>query len=746
MNYQGFHNFYANSIKALFYIVPFLPLYVANSMLFPYITGRNFTFRIIVEIALIFWIGLAALDKRYRPELSWLMRTVLVFTAVVFVADIFGASFYRSFWSNYERMEGFLMIAHMAAFFVIAGTVFRLKEWYIFAHLILIGSFSVAFWALLQRLGYLQSIQGGNRVEGSIGNPSYLAAYLMLSSVVALALLLYANKKWLKWIYGGLIAFEVLIIYFSATRGTTLALIGGIALFAVIYFWLSRKDTDKQSAVYRPIVIWTVTAAIVIPLFFWSIRNTEFVKSSPSLQRLTSTSFSSQTIQSRVLIWQLALKGIQERPILGWGQENFNLVFNKYFHPRLWQQEPWFDRAHNIVLDWLSNAGILGLTAYLSLFAAAFYALWKLYKSQAVNTIVFAVAVSGFAAHFAQNLTVFDNFNTYFIFFGALAFLQSYAFQNTAEISAGKNTVLHYERNNNLSWSVSLFTVAIFAGVSVLYFFNIKPMQESKALIDTLQLVRSDAPPKIVMPSFMETFSLNTFGDREATEQLAQYGVRAADTASIANDEKKAILTESIKRLENQVEFMPEDIRYRLFLASLGYLRMAFFDQQYIPKAEQEFKKIIAMTPAKQNLYIGLIQLYLGINEYERAFKLAEQMHKIDTEYPDGKLFYATTAVYSGRFDIAEDFLAKNTEFRSAQRGVFIANAYAAVRRFEPMVSLYQDIIKSDSKNPQYHANLAAVFAELGKKNLAKQEAEEAARLDSGFKEQSAAFIKMLGL
>ena len=39
------------------FAIPLLPLYVSSSMLFPFITGKNFAFRIIVEIAFIFWLG-----------------------------------------------------------------------------------------------------------------------------------------------------------------------------------------------------------------------------------------------------------------------------------------------------------------------------------------------------------------------------------------------------------------------------------------------------------------------------------------------------------------------------------------------------------------------------------------------------------------------------------------------------------------------------------------------------------------
>lgn len=105
MTYRGLEKFYLWSIHALLFIVPFLPLYVSGTTYFPYITGRNFSFRIIVEIAFIFWLGLIALNKEYRPRFSKLYAAVFVFAAVVFIADIFGANFYKSFWACAIKMS-----------------------------------------------------------------------------------------------------------------------------------------------------------------------------------------------------------------------------------------------------------------------------------------------------------------------------------------------------------------------------------------------------------------------------------------------------------------------------------------------------------------------------------------------------------------------------------------------------------------------------------------------------------------
>ena len=51
-------------VKIGLWTIPFLPLYIEPAMLFPFITGKNFAFRMIVEILFALWIGLAILRAK----------------------------------------------------------------------------------------------------------------------------------------------------------------------------------------------------------------------------------------------------------------------------------------------------------------------------------------------------------------------------------------------------------------------------------------------------------------------------------------------------------------------------------------------------------------------------------------------------------------------------------------------------------------------------------------------------------
>ena len=209
MNLKSLGNYYTWAIKILIFAIPFLSLWISVSMFFPYITGRNFAFRILVELALALWIGLIYFRKEYRPKMSLIVTAVLVFGFIVGVADLFGINPYSSFWSRYERMEGYIIILHLIAYFLMLATVFRTKkDWFAFANIFLGVGALVGFYGILQKLGFRPSIQGGIRIDGTIGNPTYLAAYLLLVSFITLYLFSSTKIRWLKWLYG------ILLVYF----------------------------------------------------------------------------------------------------------------------------------------------------------------------------------------------------------------------------------------------------------------------------------------------------------------------------------------------------------------------------------------------------------------------------------------------------------------------------------------------------------------------------------------------------
>src|SRR3989344_5047359 len=143
-----------------------LPLIVTSGLFFPFITGKAFFFRVLVEIGFSAYAVLAILEPTYRPRRSWLFWIFGAFVVWMFIADLFAANVGKAFWSNFERMEGWVTLAHLFAFFVMAGGLFsELKRVRTFWLVSLAISGIVCLYGFLQLSGAITINQGGTRID-----------------------------------------------------------------------------------------------------------------------------------------------------------------------------------------------------------------------------------------------------------------------------------------------------------------------------------------------------------------------------------------------------------------------------------------------------------------------------------------------------------------------------------------------------------------------------------------------------
>src|SRR3989344_6130517 len=582
----------------LFLLLP-LPLYISSSMLFPFITGRNFGFRIILEILAIGWVGLLVLSSNYRPRLTPLVKRVLIFLFIVTLADILGANPYRSFWSNYERMEGLLAILHLTLFFLMASSLFKkLSDWKIYFYASTAVSVVVSYTALLQKLGYTQSLQGGVRVDGTIGNPAYLASYLMFHVFFLLFFLWRERQQWLRWSATGVIFFELYIIYLAASRGVILAMVAVAGLLAV--YFAARKPAERREAALRRLALIALVVGAVLVGSFLAFRNSRFVTSSPVLGRFATISAEERTVQSRFLIWKMAWEGVKERPILGWGQENFYLVFNKFYNPKLWSSEPWFDRSHNVFLDWTIHAGLLGLAAYLAMLFFGLQNIWRAWKSQRLSFYEAGILAGLFGVYFFQNLFVFDNFQSYFLLFLTLGFTDYLAHAEAAEKNAGHEALFRKETALGAS---GLAGVAI---IFALYFLNLRPILASQQLIVALQSSNQSASVKAIQTNFQNVIDYGTFGSGEAREQLSSIARSVLGATNRGSPEEiKEFSDFTLKQLEVLTAPSAIDVKHLLLLASF-YNALASTNPDYASKAADLLQRAILLSPTKQPIYFEL--------------------------------------------------------------------------------------------------------------------------------------------
>ncbi|KKW30805.1 MAG: hypothetical protein UY74_C0031G0003 [Candidatus Kaiserbacteria bacterium GW2011_GWC2_52_8b] len=228
-------------VLAGIFTLPFIILIVAQSMFFPFITGKNFTFRIIVEIITGAWLALALVYPKYRPRRSWILGVVAIFVLVMAIADAQGVYPFKSFWSNYERMDGWVTLIHVFAYLTVASSVINSEKiWRLLFQVTLGVSVFMGLYGFLQLTGHEALGQGGSaglssRIDATFGNPIYLAVYMLFHVFIATLLWLQmwharsAGKRlWPSLAYGAIIVIDTLMLFFTGTRGTMLASFVGV--------------------------------------------------------------------------------------------------------------------------------------------------------------------------------------------------------------------------------------------------------------------------------------------------------------------------------------------------------------------------------------------------------------------------------------------------------------------------------------------------------------------------------------
>lgn len=710
------------------FILPAAVLIVSESLFFPFITGKNFFFRILVEIIFGLWLVLAIYDKKYLPKFSghgkWILYFLSAFLLVLILSTIFGANPYRSFWSNYERMEGLVTFLHLfACFFVLAAILNTEKLWKIFFHISLGISIIVSFYGLLQMAGNLEIHQGGARLDATLGNASYLAIYMVFHIFIALWYF-FKEKNWYKWFYIPIIILETIILYYTATRGAILGFVAGlfIAVFITGIFSESKKARISAAGVLALI--------LVLIGSFLLFKSSDFVKKSPVLSRFSGISLEETTTQSRFVIWKMSWEGFKEKPILGWGPDNYNLVFNKYYQPILWKQEPWFDRAHNVFFDRLTTNGILGLLAYLGLFGASFYYLLLKRKKYGFSGYDSGILTGLLAAYFFHNIFVFDNLISLILFFSLLAYMHHRTANLEIESPSG-NSVSKPEQDDYKKPAFS--AIAAIAVIFIIYFINVPGLLAANNILAAFK-ERNAGNLQNAFGRFEKALSYNSFGSTEAREHFANFASQCADQPNLGDDFKAKVFNAASVEMKKQIEQSPGDIRYMVFLGSL-YNK----GKQY-NNAIEILQKAIEFSPKKQQLYFELGSSYLNTREYKKAVEVLKTAFDLDPAFDDARKIYATALIFDGQEEAASRLLKERygIDIIADER---LLRAYSEKKNFFMVAAIWEKFVERNPNSAQYHVSLGASYLQIGERKKAIEQLEKAIELEPKFKQQGEYYI-----
>jgi O-antigen ligase len=359
--------------------------------------------RALVVGLLILFVAQAVVNRSVAIKRTPLDVPLLAFVGSALLSTVFAYNQNVALFGTYSRYDGLLTIVTYAVLFWLSvQATDGPAEADSLLRVLLASGYVVATIAIVQCL--TDSLGHGVVVPafGPLGQKNVLGAFLAILCPLAYGELVAARSWGARILACNVLAVCVIALFLSFSRSAWLAtgLAGLIAAFAT-------RGPGLRFGVASVAALLLVIAAIL--LFGGS-----------QVQRADLGEFG-----DRPAVWRDSLRLIASRPLVGYGPDNFGLVFPRFQGTDLHQ--PW-DKAHAEMLQVASTQGVIGLAASLLLLVAFVQAFWRGRRNPGAYAVV--AAWVGYTATLQVNFSALAAALPFWIF--AAAAMESWGATRTS--------------------------------------------------------------------------------------------------------------------------------------------------------------------------------------------------------------------------------------------------------------------------------------------------------------------------
>lgn len=675
----------------------------------------------------------------------WLLLGLFI---VQLISTIFSVDFHYSFFGSPYRGGGFVNYGFYILFAALAFLALKENDWQkLWSFSIFIGVI-VCILAIVSRFGLFSDviISRVDNISSTIGGPNTLGLYLMLLVFPALNLGLLAKKLAKRIFY--LVAFLLFcfLILLTISQGAYLGLGAGAVYFLLLYPTKNLSQPTARKMLYAKIAF----VALVIIIAATAL----FIKSNPDIGINQNYLFKQLTTwkidQSRLSTWQIALKASLDRPLLGYGPENFSIGFDRHYDPSLplLEMEPgtpasWWDKAHNFALNLLVETGIVGLAVFLALFGWIF---WRLHRISHIKTdesqnpikkdpfIAHGIQAT-LIAYFTNLMFNFENFASYILAFLIVGYALYLTMPQQTPTSGQ-----HTSHNFLFKYRKPIAGIAFVLLICFLWFFAVKPFNVNVRINTALYLARSKQCNQAInlMNREMKKHSIIDGYLRIKYVDIIITCIQAYPQNDVA------YVKQIVPALQENVKIMPYYTRNWLWMVAFNNMvavaetdpekKKAILDQN-----REYLKKVEALSPRRHEILVETINFEIYAQNYEKARQLGEDCAQ---KYPDFNACYW----YLG---LSQIYLSKNNaELQEGKRNMEkaqnmgysqlsqysltqLAFLYLSKNNYKELEWVYERLTQHNPHNPRYFAGLALIYKRNGKIEQSKNAVKGILRIQS---------------
>jgi len=615
------------------------------------------------------WIIKMLLSKQIIYKRTSFAIPLLIFLISQVISSLLSIDSHTSVWGYYSRFHGGLLstISYLILFFayVTFGSELRSssepsKFNQNTLKVILSTGLIVSIYGILEHFGidshlWVQDVQ--NRVFSTLGQPNWLAAYLIALIPISTSL---SIKKPLYHLVS--LTFFITLLFTKSRSGLL-----GLAVAWLIFWLLTLLKNKLKSFPYKPFII--INLLFLISIFTIGTPFTQSIRFRTSTQFGTLDSSvspsdlgppaaqigGSKSSDIRKVVWQGAIDIFQEYPVFGSGTETFAYAYYNHRpieHNLLSEWDFLYNKAHNEFLNYLSTTGLFGLLSYCLMIIWFIVISLKNLKSSPIIPALLAgflgLSVSNFFGFSVVPVALF------FFLFPAITLgfrtprASSEPFSGTFRVSSEPNQGRTFMDFLPILLTLSLGLYFLFSIINLWRadrIFNLGRNYLSSNQIST----GYEASLKAVKLSPNEPLFRNQLAEATAKMAVLYHQSEATGSSKIRDQLINEAIKESNQVLaQNQVSLNFHKSKIKI------YLLFATIDKKYYQNALEALLIAIDLAPSDAKLYYNLGLLYSQIGQTGLAEQTLVKTIELKQNYEAARYTLGSLYEQTNRDDLAK--------------------------------------------------------------------------------------------
>ncbi len=631
------------------------------------------------------WVSKMLVQKRLSVTRTPFDIPIVLFVLSQLLSTLFSMDPHVSWFGYYSRFNGGMLsvFCYTLLFYAFVSNI--QKEFLPkFARFLFGTATIVSIYGALEHFGidkhlWVQDVQA--RVFSTLGQPNWLAAYVVALIPMTLAIAYSRKSNWPNTILPTAITFLYFVtLLYTRSRSGLVAFIVTDFVFWGIMFILSKRSKENKRVTLKQQIAPAFVFHLILAIFFFftgsnnpnldryttlqGLRGQLTAATSPAVTQPTETQPTGPVLETggtesgviRSYVWQGAIQAWRSSPktmLIGTGTETFAFAF--YQHKPLGHNltSEWdflYNKAHNEYLNYLATTGIFGLGTYLAFLLSVLFWSIQHIRKQKDQILAFGILL-GWTSLLITNFFGFSVVVTQLLLFLLPA---------TLFLLLKKEQII-YERTYTLSirWQRTLLTATLFITLLMLGSLTLTWIAD-KTFATGYRLARAGQYASAYA-------SLQTAVAIHPNEPLYhdEYANTLASLSVAAMDNEDATLAATLARYaidqnETAIAISPNNVNFWKSKTKIYYALVAL-DDTMITSAIQALVQAQTLSPADPKIAYNLAILKGRTNDADKAIEYLKTAIDLKPNYRDAYyalfIFYTETKQETAAHEIITTYL-----------------------------------------------------------------------------------------